>query len=406
MSIDSRVTKSDRRTMLIQSSAAALAAGSLFTSTSGHSAPADQKPRATETEVREFLRTLLLPREDVDLWINRKGFPFCKYDPDLGYLHVDRDFQEGLDGAICRYRYDKLDARQTIAYASQPCRINTYGNSFTSCEQVSDGETWQEVLAAHLGEPIRNYGIGGYSVYQTYLRMQREEQRSPAKYIIYNIYDDDHVRNLHGWQRFKFGVNRKSPNPTVPHVKVDLTAGTISEKLNPCPTRESIYDLCDLERTYTVFQDDFYLHNRLLKVAQKARGEAIPPSDYDDVRLIKHGITASMRIVDLVNDYARKNGKQILFVLSYGAYTIKKFIDMGTRFDQELVDYFNQIKLPYVDLMKAHADDAAHYKGASDQALKRYFIGHYNPLGNHFCAFAIKNALVKMLDPKPVAYSN
>lgn len=37
-------------------------------------------------------------------------------------------------------------------------------------------------------------------------------------------------------------------------------------------------------------------------------------------------------------------------------------------------------------------------------ALARYFIGHYNPLRNHFCAFAMKDQVVEMLDPKPAAY--
>src|SRR5262249_58597382 len=143
--------------------------------------------------------------------------------------------------------------------------------------QVSDGETWQESLAAHLGEPVRNYGIGGYSVYQAYLRMLREEQRTPARCIIFNIFDDDHARNLHGWQRLKFGVNRKSPNPTVPHVVVDLKKETILERPNPCPTPESIRDLCDLDRVYSLFRDDFYLHNRLMWAARKAAGGPGPP---------------------------------------------------------------------------------------------------------------------------------
>ena len=55
----------------------------------------------------------------------------------------------------------------------RPCRMNTYGDSFTQCHQVSDGETWQEYLAAHLGEPVRNFGVGGYGVYQAYRRMLR-----------------------------------------------------------------------------------------------------------------------------------------------------------------------------------------------------------------------------------------
>ena len=31
-------------------------------------------------------------------------------------------------------------------------------------------------------------------------------------------------------------------------------------------------------------------------------------------------------------------------------------------------------------------------------------IGHYNPRGNHFFAYAIKDTVVSWLDPKPIAY--
>ena len=394
----------NRRTALARStavlSASALGGRSQF-GAGGSSSGSD----VTDDQVRALLRSLVLTPEDVDLWLARKDFPFCKYDPELGYLHVDRDFKEGLDGAICRYRYDGLDARQTIAYGDKPCRINTYGNSFTSCEQVSDGETWQEVLAAHLGGPVRNYGIGGYSVYQAYLRMQREEARAPSKYIIFNIFDDDHARNLLGWQRFKFGVNRKSPNPTVPHVRVDPDAGTIVERGNPCPTPESVRDLCDPERAYAMFRDDFYLQNRLMKENRKARGEPVPKTDYDDERLMRHGMFASLHVVDRVQKFAKDSGRQVLWVLSYGAYTIRQFIETGKRFDQLLVDGLRQREIAFVDLMQAHADDAGWFKGTPDEALARYFIGHYNPLGNHFCAFAMKDKLVAMLDPKPAAYA-
>ena len=62
-----------------------------------------------------------------------------------------------------------------INYSDEECRIASYGDSFTQCHQVSDGETWQETLAAHIGEPIRNFGVGGYGVYQAYLRLRRTE---------------------------------------------------------------------------------------------------------------------------------------------------------------------------------------------------------------------------------------
>jgi hypothetical protein len=368
-------------------------------------ANAEPSPEIAEPQIREYLRTLLLKREDVDQWLAGKAFPFCKYDAGLGYLHVDRDFAEGQDGAICRYRYDELDARRMIAYADQPCRINTYGDSFTSCEQVSDGETWQERLAAHLGEPIRNYGIGGYSVYVAYLRMLREERRAPARYIIFNIFDDDHVRNLVGWYRFKFGVNQKSTNPTMPHLKFDEKNGRFVERPNPCPTAKSVYDLCDLDRAYDLFHDDFYLLHKLRNAALRTKGEPVPRTDYDDPELVRRGILTSQAVIKKINAFAAANEKNVLYVLSYGAYTIKQFIETGKRFDQALVDFLTDARIPYVDLMQVHAADAARFNGTVDEGLARYFIGHYNPLGNQFCAFAIKDALVARLDPPPPAYA-
>jgi hypothetical protein len=393
----------DRRTLL-KSAAAALSAGCAF----GVLAADDtQNQQPTEQQIRDYLRPLLLSREDVGRWLKQEEFPFAKYDAELGYLHRDREFPEGMEGAVCQYRYDKLDARRMFAYAGEPCRINTYGNSYTSCEQVSDGETWQEALAGHFGEPVRNYGIGAYSVYQAYLRMLREEKRAPAKYIIFNVFHDDHIRNLHGWQRFKFGVNRKSPSPTVPHLQIDLEKGKVTERPNPCPTAESVYDLCDLDRVYALFRDDFYLQNQLLRAARKAQGEPIPATDYEDERLLKPGIVGSLWILDRVREFARKNDKTILYVLSYSARALAQAIETGRRLDQAILDYLNEAKLPYVDLLHVHTVDAAQFKGAPAEALSRYFVGrhgHYNPSGNHFCAFAIKNALLRLLDPKPPAY--
>ena len=54
--------------------------------------------------------------------------------------------------------------------------------------------------------------------------------------------------------------------------------------------------------------------------------------------------------------------------------------------------------------MEAHVRDYAQFKVDVKAYLERYYIGHYNPLGNHFTAFAIKNKLVQLLDPKPMTY--
>ncbi len=55
---------------------------------------------------------------------------------------------------------------------------------------------------------------------------------------------------------------------------------------------------------------------------------------------------------------------------------------------------------------EVHLRDFEQYKISWDAYQKQYFIGHYNPRGNHFFAFAIKNTVVDWLDPKPITYRN
>ena len=38
--------------------------------------------------------------------------------------------------------------------------------------------------------------------------------------------------------------------------------------------------------------------------------------------------------------------------------------------------------------------------------MKRYYIGHYSPAGNHFFAYALKDTLIEWLEPKPISYSD
>jgi hypothetical protein len=354
---------------------------------------------------RAFLKRFLYSRDELDACLAGKGFHFSRYDAEVGYVHGDRDYKEGMHGAICSYRYDRTGARRTIAHANLPCRINTYGNSFTSCEQVSDGETWQEVLAAHLGEPLRNFGTGAYSVYLAYLRMKREEKRQPARYIIFNIYDDDHYRNLLAWQRFRFGVNYKSIAPTTPYVSVNPETREFVEHPNPCPKAEALYGLCDLEDAFRILKDDYLLDRYVLREQRREHKDPrAPANDYEDEELTRHALYASMRIIEKVEEFAAREKRQVLYVLSYSSTTIRRRLNDGHRFDQAFVDFFNQRKLPYVDLLKAHTDDYAKFAPGVDAYLKRYFIGHYNPLGNHFCAFALKDKLLETLRPPPPAY--
>ncbi|HUR57804.1 MAG TPA: hypothetical protein VM029_08840 [Opitutaceae bacterium] len=413
-----------RRTFL---ETGALAVGALATArVLGAEKPAVPAGPKAHVTARDMLRGLLYTKKEVDEWLAGKAFPFAKYSSEYGWLLRPGRVREGVDKSVCVYTFGPLDERITINYRDRPCRINTYGNSYTQCHQVSDGETWQEALAAHLQEPLRNFGVGGWSVYQAYLRMLREEQRAPAEFIVFNIYEDDHFRNLDSWRNIRAKKHVRFIEPTLPHVVVNAEEQRFDERPNPCPTPASVYHLTDLDWVEQQFKDDFALRIMLAHANATASN---PEQAYADINRLAttHGIItrvdtgaalskaaealhcrtayfSSMRIVEKIETYARQTGKRVLYVLSGPARNIAQFVSEGVRRDQPFVDFMRAQKLPFVDLLDTHVRDFASYKGDIKDYLARHFIGHYNPRGNFFCAQAIKGPLVQMLDPKPVPY--
>jgi hypothetical protein len=90
------------------------------------------------------------------------------YDAELSWVHSSAVQSNGVDDSKTFYHYEADGARKVVNFPGKPCRIHAYGNSFTHCDQVNDNGIWEEYLAAHLQEPVRNYGVGGYGVYQAY----------------------------------------------------------------------------------------------------------------------------------------------------------------------------------------------------------------------------------------------
>jgi len=388
--------------------------------------PVKKAEGGSSMTAREYLERLLYTKDEVKQWLAEKAFPFAKYSGEFGWLLRSARFRDGVDNSISVYTYGPLDERITIHYQDQPCRINTYGNSYTQCHQVSDGETWQEVLAAHLQEPVRNFGVGGWSVYQAYLRMLKEEKRAPAEFIIFNIYDDDHFRNLDSWRNIRVTKHERFIEPTLPYVAVNVKEGRFEERPNVCPTPDSVYHLCDLDWVVEKFKDDFALQIMLAHLNSKTKN---PELSYADTLKLAttHGIVtridtaeglsqtadalhhqsayyASERIVEKIEAFAQAQNKKVLFVLSYPAKSFARSVREGVRADQPFVDFMKHRGWPLVDLMQQHMEDFALFKGDIEDYLKKYWIGHYNPRGNFFCAQAILPRLIEMLEPKPRPY--
>jgi hypothetical protein len=61
-------------------------------------------------------------------------------------------------------------------------------------------------------------------------------------------------------------------------------------------------------------------------------------------------------------------------------------------------------KFNYFDMNTVHPRDFQKFNGPFEEYMKLHFIGHYNPRGNHFFVYSIKDKVVEWLDPKPITY--
>lgn len=395
---------------------------------------------APEEALRTFLRPHVLERATLDRFLDPKAQVWAKFDPELGYLLRNSFVRDGVDGCHTLARYQSTGQRQQVNFADQVCRINTYGDSFTQGHQVSDGETWQEILAAHFCEPIRNFGIGGFGVYQAYKRLLRNENTSlGASHIVFNIWGDDHLRSVYAWRWLAFPENvlrsmagtMFHANPWV-HARLD-DQGALVEKPSLCPTEASLYRLCELDFLVESFRHDEIAHllfaqrtgtildKSIWKTTAAKCSPAVPePTNPEAVKagattlLHAYAVKVGMEIIDRLHAFCKEKGKKLLVLLSYPVGAVWHACNRTPPGDPDHVDWHpdrfkNHLKsrgIPLIDSLPAHVAEFDTFKLSAKEYVDRYYIGHYTPRGNHFFAYAIKDPLRNWLTPAPPAYQN
>lgn len=393
-----------------------------------------------------YLRDSAVPREVIDAFIHRPHW--AAFDPELGYVLHNSLVPCGVEGSLAIETFRPDGARSRFLYASRKPRINSYGNSFTECIQVSDGETWQEYLAGHLGEPIGNFGVGNYGVYQAYRRMLRVEQTAGGgQYVIFYVWGDDPVRSMMRcrWAQFYTSVDQFSlehrlfnGNPWA-HVEIDLETGALVELENPLSTPESLYAMCDPGWMLEHLRDDLALQlavyagdpdyeqpgmidgldrpkiERLAEVLDFPLdwGAATDQRRQAAMLLNRYGQRATIFTLDKARAFTQATGKTLLAVLNYTARTDHSRGSVaawdGVRRDQEILDHLSASGVPLFDMNDVHQREYQQADGSYHEHMSQYMVGgdgHYNPRGNHFFAYALKDKLLGLLDPKPLPYQD
>ncbi len=382
-----------------------------------------------EERARAYLRSIVPSRQRIEDFITGQYGPRDKqpdeifqYDSELGWVHHEAIGSTGVDGSKVFYNYESDGARKAINFPGQPSRIRTYGNSFTHCSQANNNETWEEYLAAHIQEPVRNYGVGGYSVYQAYRRMLKVEKQISGGYIILNIWDDDHYRNLDAWRSIRFGYGSRC-GFTLPHLRVDVAKGSCKQIENVSKTPEDLYKLCDEDYLWRIFSDD-----PILKMVMASReggknisNELINPvavtfgipdekmADTETAKKIKTihteaALFATRHVVTWAEEFARNAGKKLMIMLSFGSGNVARHLSGEPRFDQSFVDWLKDRPSPVIDMRDVFAADYRKFKIDIDEYLAPFYNGHHTPRGNFFTAWAIKDRITEWLDPKPSPY--
>lgn len=379
-----------------------------------------------------WIRSRTHSREHLDHFLNGASNNVMQFDPDVGYIPKRGVTVEGMNGSRASYSYGPWDERRQLNGLTAPCRINTYGDSFTQCSQTNDGETWQEYLAAHLGEPIRNFGVGGHGVHQAMLRLlQKEATPIAAENVIFYIWGDDHHRSLMPWRGFFcfnwFQDQRRWDmfhiNPWR-HLVFQPATGRFEERPNFCPTPQSLYHLTDPDFVYEHMKDNLAvqlhaLRNGVsgvdLRPARRAadalnfpwhKGDADVLAEQADrfFDLLAHRST--IHTLEHLLRFVRREKKNLFVLHGTHAGVVQEYLQ-GAPKNKNLIavlDFLKRRKIPHLDILDQHKEEFAQFKLTAAEYAARYFIGHYNPKGNHFFAFAIKDAIVEWLNPKPPTY--
>lgn len=385
----------------------------------------------------KYLADSAMEKQWIDSLLDPQQQTWAQFDPVTGYRLYNSVPTDGIHHSSTISTVQVNGARTRHHYLDKQCRINTYGNSFTQCQQVSDGETWQEYLAAHFGEPINNFGMGGYGVYQAYRKMLSiEASENAAENIVFYIWGDDHTRSI---MRCRYASFYKWFDQSVDigsrafhgnfwcNLEMDFSNGELKEYENRLSTPDSLYQMCDSDFMVESLKGDLAIHfdaiirhgvevttrdiDRFDSLAEILNVNRVIRDSEDSVMSsivqlnLEYGLAATRHIIDKIVEFANQNNKKVLFALLCPDVT-QQLLNNQVRYDHSVVEHLEKKGQRVFDMNVAHLEDYHSFNLTHEEYFKRYFIAHYSPIGNHFFAFSIKDSLLKMLNPKPITYQN
>ncbi|UCC15062.1 MAG: hypothetical protein JSW21_03690 [Gammaproteobacteria bacterium] len=159
---------------------------------------------------------IIRPNLRLDLTLGQKFDTLT--DDDLASYWAHRDELLGWDRAPFESRQATNSAgeKYSTTFSSDGARMDpkdhdatliaTYGDSFTEGAEVNNDETWQVYLENLTGHDVKNFGVLGYGIGQSFLKLKRHlEDGRVAPITMLVIYSNDLRRAVNNYRWFLNG---------------------------------------------------------------------------------------------------------------------------------------------------------------------------------------------------------
>jgi hypothetical protein len=127
-----------------------------------------------------------------------------------------------------------------------------------------------------------------------------------------------------------------------------------------------------------------------------------------------YAVRVGIKIMDRLQEFCKQNHKELMVLLSYPVGAVWHACNRSSSDDPDNTDWHPQYfknhlaerGIRMVDSLPAHVSEFDSFRLSAKEYVDRYYIGHYTPRGNHFFAYANKDAIRNWLNPPPPAYQN
>jgi hypothetical protein len=206
------------------------------------------------------------------------------------------------------------------------------------------------------------------------------------------------------------------------NIEMNMKTGRLEEHESRVGSREELYKMTDPDWMLENLKDDLALQMYLYKLGRISDidteqmeklaaylGAGFNPGAgdlRDEVRklLDSYAYAATKYILNKARAFTEDSGKKLLVIIFDPRIAMRQLLEGKSRVDQEIVDFLEENKFNYFDMNLVHVEDYKDFNLSIDEYYDRYFIGHYNPRGNHFFAYSLKSKVVNWLDPMPFTY--